>query len=347
MAAGTRAKALHDGSFVWADLNFFDFASTAPNQFLVRAAGGVGINKNNPGSALDVNGTVSATAFVGSGSGLTGVAPASHTHSAADITSGTLADVRLSANVALLTGVQTFTGAKTFQNITVADGSGASFSGGSMRVGINAANGDSKLIYFGDNQYVSIGEDVADDRMQLTGSTFVFTNRAGGGRVGIGRVPSVNKLEVEGEASKTTASSWAANSDRRIKTAIGTITNALEKIEQVRLVTFHYTEDYRREHPTIGNRAYANVIAQEFQKAFPDDVKGSGDKLPNGDEILQVDTYPLTIYSAAAVQELHHALKEKETRITELERRLSALEAMVTRGIAGAADRDAKANANR
>jgi len=40
-AAGRRAKALHDGAFVWADSTDADFASTAANQFSVRAGGGV------------------------------------------------------------------------------------------------------------------------------------------------------------------------------------------------------------------------------------------------------------------------------------------------------------------
>jgi trimeric autotransporter adhesin len=56
-AAGQQAQALHQGSFVWADSQNFPFASTANDQFLIRAGGGVGINKNNPASALDVNGT--------------------------------------------------------------------------------------------------------------------------------------------------------------------------------------------------------------------------------------------------------------------------------------------------
>jgi hypothetical protein len=61
-----------EGTFVWSDSRIPDFTSTGPNQFLIDAAGGVGINKNNPATALDVNGTVTASAFVGDGSGLTG-----------------------------------------------------------------------------------------------------------------------------------------------------------------------------------------------------------------------------------------------------------------------------------
>jgi hypothetical protein len=55
-AAGRRAKALHDGAFVWADGQNADFASSGVNQFLIRASGGVGINRTNPAADLDVNG---------------------------------------------------------------------------------------------------------------------------------------------------------------------------------------------------------------------------------------------------------------------------------------------------
>ena len=146
------------------------------------------------------------------------------------------------------------------------------------------------------------------------------------GRLGIGRTPLLNALEVNGNASKSTAGSWLANSDRRIKTEIESITGALEKLDQVRLVDFRYTKDYLAAHPEIENRRYPNVIAQEFQKVFPDDVKGSGETLPDNSEILQVDTYPLTIYSAAAVQELHRENRLLKKKLDEQEQRLRKLE---------------------
>ena len=81
-AAGRRAQALHDGAFVWADNpGFIAFASTAPNQFLIRASGGVGIGTNSPSTALEVDGTVTATAFVGDGSGLTNLPTSGDGHS--------------------------------------------------------------------------------------------------------------------------------------------------------------------------------------------------------------------------------------------------------------------------
>ena len=59
-AAGQRAKALHQGTFVWADSLSADLASTANNQFLIRAVGGVGIGTANPAGALHLSGPTNA-----------------------------------------------------------------------------------------------------------------------------------------------------------------------------------------------------------------------------------------------------------------------------------------------
>ena len=56
-AAGRRAKAQHDGAFVWADDQNSDFATNNSRQFLIRAANGVGINTNAPEKALHVLGS--------------------------------------------------------------------------------------------------------------------------------------------------------------------------------------------------------------------------------------------------------------------------------------------------
>jgi hypothetical protein len=69
-AAGQRAKAASQGAFVWADSQAADFSSTTNDQFIVRAQGGVGINTNNPQSALHVNGTLTADALRAPGAGV-------------------------------------------------------------------------------------------------------------------------------------------------------------------------------------------------------------------------------------------------------------------------------------
>ena len=74
LAAGRYAMAIHPGSFVWADASSWDwFSSTGSNQFLIRAAGGVGIGVATPATALEVAGDVTAHNFRGSGYYLTGV----------------------------------------------------------------------------------------------------------------------------------------------------------------------------------------------------------------------------------------------------------------------------------
>ena len=52
-AAGHRALATHDGSFVWADGTDANFGSTTPNEFAVRAHGGVRIDTAGRGLTVD------------------------------------------------------------------------------------------------------------------------------------------------------------------------------------------------------------------------------------------------------------------------------------------------------
>ncbi len=53
-AAGHRARASHAGCFVWADSSNADFTTTADEQFIIRADGGVGIGTNAPGFPLEM-----------------------------------------------------------------------------------------------------------------------------------------------------------------------------------------------------------------------------------------------------------------------------------------------------
>ena len=284
--------------------------------------------------------------------------------------SGTVGVGNLPANVALLDANQTFTGLNTFTFSNLITGDLLIEEGGVYHH-LELSGGNSIGFLWGD--YTTMGDGIhlgynfystpgnfhipnpggGTSRLtlgygiiQLATSSFpdgipnVWVTLDGVGRLGIGRVPTANLLEVEGNASKTTAGSWLANSDARIKTDVATVTNALETLDRIRLVRFRYTQDYRAGHSAIDDHSYLNVVAQEFAQVFPDYVKDSGEKLPDGSGILQADTYPLTIYSAAAVQELKRKvefentelrdeLKQKETEITELKGRLDALEKII------------------
>ncbi len=171
---------------------------------------------------------------------------------------------------------------------------------------------DSTLVVIGKHRFTAINGTSQSYR-------FYFDNA--GGRLGIGRYPEANKLEVNGSASKSTAGDWLANSDRRIKTEIRTVENGRETLMKIRPVTFRYTDEWMERHPEIEDRTYYNVIAQEYREVFPHAVKGSGEYLEgDGEEVLQVDTYDAQVVTMKAVQELIEENRELRKRIERLER---------------------------
>lgn len=161
------------------------------------------------------------------------------------------------------------------------------------------------------------------------------------GLVGIGRTAATNKLEVEGDASKTTASGWLANSDARIKTDIQDIDNSIETIKSLHPVKFKYTPYWMGKHSVIQDRYYYNYIAQEYQKVFPDAVKGSGEFIEGDNkEILQIDTYDTQIVMVKAMQELIAKVErlekenqqlrdEKENAISEMRAEIEQIKKIV------------------
>ena len=139
------------------------------------------------------------------------------------------------------------------------------------------------------------------------------------GRVGVLRSPAANALEVAGNASKSAAGGWLANSDGRIKEEVAPVTGALATLAELRPVTFRYTPDYLARHPELPDTRYYNVIAQEFARVFPEAVTESGERLPDGSPVLQVDTYPALITALAAIRELSEQNAELRARLERLE----------------------------
>jgi len=377
MAAGFQAEALHHGSFVWSGKSAPGdvFASTSVEQFLIDAPGGVGIGTNAPQTELDVNGTVTAAAFVGPGGELnfdgSGIQFGARPLVGDQVYAFPTADVVLSPGI---DNWQSFTAGVTGDLGQIAILRDVNAGAGTMTVYVGEGIGGTVLATLNVPVSQSLGTQLIDVfpsvslaagqvyTIRLQGPGW-FYQAAGGypggrafgppepnpdfyfstlmlqapeetvivraGSVGIGREPIGLALEVEGNASKSIAGGWIANSDRRIKTEIETISGALDTLDRVRLVSFKYTDDYQATHAGVGDGRYLNVIAQEFAEVFPDHVKGSGERLPDGSEILHVDTYPLTIYSAAAIQELHEQVQRKDAEIAELKQRLERIERLV------------------
>jgi hypothetical protein len=298
-AAGHQAKANHTGAFVWSDSVFADFASTGPNQFLIRAGGGVGINTTSPTKTLDV---------------WDGIADR-----------------------------------------------------GSIHVGGPGANGDPKLISFGDADYVHIGENGADDTLELKAARYSFQQTMNYGNIGVGiatplarihlgllsdsasQVPQIqidcpnapggtfvpairmtrsgfpawdivhygeiyfnangiNAMIID-PSGHIFAKSFTETSDRNAKENFATVDSRviLESVVKLPIQTWSFKKDKCTPH--IG------PMAQDFYAAFH---VGIDDK-----HIAMVDADGVAL---AAIQGLHLIVKEKDAEIQVLKQRLVNLE---------------------
>lgn len=346
----------HSYSTVFADAQPGTFASSAENQFLIRAQNHVGINTTTPHAPLTVR--------RGGSPGVTSVEATivaeSDSHAFITLMSaigstalhfgrpGGEAAGRIAYNDSL-------TGPDSFTFFTVNEPRMRLYSQGELLVEGGVRGGrDIGNLSFGPQDdleptalmiktpgNVPLGLSLRNDgtgflRGQINGSTSGQLMSFSNGKVGILQLAGTNTLEVGGTASKATAGSWLANSDRRIKRDIEPVHDALATLRRVPMVTFRYTPEYLAAHPRIADTRYWNVIAQDFAQVFPDAVKGSGEYLPGHpktaeNEILQVDTYPATITAIAALLELDATVSLQADRMATLERENRALKSRLER----------------
>ena len=195
-AAGHRAKANHDGAWVWADSTNADFASTALNQFLIRAGGGVGIGKNNPAYPLDVNGIVNATDFYKNGSpfgaSLWVNSGGNIYYSGGNVGIGTASPARpLHVESSQATGRFLSTGSGTGSVIELWNNGSGGFPGAINFIRSGVVKGQ---IMAGDNNMVFTAGGV--ERMRIyQGGLFGL----GAGNVGIGTATPGAKLEIQSD----------------------------------------------------------------------------------------------------------------------------------------------------
>ncbi len=143
------------------------------------------------------------------------------------------------------------------------------------------------------------------------------------GRFGVGRNATTNRLEVEGEASKTTAGSWVANSDARLKKNITALSShdMLEKMLSLQGITYEWND--RQTGTKRPEGVHYGFTAQNIQEVFPSLVEEDN----NG--FLQT---PYGTYDAMTVEAIR-ALNDKNQDLQDnniaLERRVKELEAQI------------------
>jgi hypothetical protein len=181
--------------------------------------------------------------------------------------------------------------------------------------------------------YFLAGDDTSNkDNAEMTfwtaeaGTPAVQMTINASGNVGIGTTTPSHDIHVVGTAGLSTGTAWTNTSDERIKTNIETIENGLDKINQLRPVSFNYSEDYLEQHPEINaSKKYNSFIAQEYVDVFPDAVSVGGNlekvtveavEAADGieaveeekeilvEDMLQFTPHDLNMYLVKAIQEL-------------------------------------------
>jgi hypothetical protein len=81
--------------------------------------------------------------------------------------------------------------------------------------------------------------------LESIGIGMVFIVLANSGNMGTGHFSATNKLEVEGQASKTTPGSWVGNSDARLKKNIAPLNSheMLDKLLALQGVSYEWNDD--------------------------------------------------------------------------------------------------------
>jgi hypothetical protein len=301
VAMGRRAKALHNGTFIFGDGTDADFSTTGANTFVIRAGGGVGIGTASPSEQLHVQGNTRVT-----GSVLAGDLAVDSTTLTVDplnnrVGIGTAAPevplsvvgtnnimARLSSNATngtWLDLVNASTGGGTWSIIST--GSGNSEGEGNFLL---RSNGSVRQFVSGTNGFTGLGRSTAAFPLQ------VGTNGTNG-----------NGAHV------TAGGSWTNGSSREFKEGFDPVEPAevLAKLMTLPITRWRYKGSNEGDH--IG------PVAEDFHAAF-----GTG-KDPQ--YITTVDADGVALVAIKALKQENDSLRQKNA---DLEARLARIEALLS-----------------
>ena len=143
-------------------------------------------------------------------------------------------------------------------------------------------------------------------------------------------------LEI-GTAFKPGGGSWAAASDARLKKNVNNLAGSLDRLEQLRPVTFEFNNEER--HGVSGLQT--GFIAQEVEQVFPEWIRTRDNSSPTKEgespEPENIKTISISGFEALTVDAFRELRAEKNTEIANLkdanqalENRVKALEQKLT-----------------
>ena len=183
----------------------------------------------------------------------------------------------------------------TSSSAVMAVGAGTGITANANDVAVSAAQTGITSIY---NTALKVGRDASGDWVDFGTDSQIdwYVNNSNEMRL-----ESDGDLHVDGDVI---AASTTISSDEKLKTNIETITNALDKVEKIKGVSFDWKKD--------GSKS-AGVIAQDIEKIMPDLVKEK-ESLSDGEKSLSVNYNGLIGVLVEAVKELSAKVKELEEK---------------------------------
>ena len=276
-------------------LRLFTDAPVASEKLSILANGNVGIGNPTPTTKLEVNGTIKATSFQGSFSG-DGSALTNLSVTASQWQNGASSSISYSAG-----------------NVGIGVAPGYKLDvGGRMRVRQTKGNSTAGIWLSG---YYRQEFDAAFVGMKSLEEVGFWGNTgAAGWRLFVDT--SNGNLSVTGGAFKPGGGAWGSSSDKRLKDNIRPLTNALDRLLNLRGVVYEWKQPEKQGNltgPQIG------LIAQEVEEVFPDWVGVDSD----GYKTLTIRGFEaLTVEAFKQLKAENESLK---ARCETLEAKLEAL----------------------
>ena len=282
---GTNIRYTDDGL-----TNNFANLTVLGNTYLATQSGSVGIGTTSPSTLLTVNGTVTATSYSGAGTGLT----------------GTASSLNIGGNAATATNATNAVNATNATYATSASGSSffTSGTGGENDIGCLLSGYSSAYLF---NNTISWGL-----YSSTGGSIISYTRSSGAVTTAALTNTQTSSLGVGTAASGTTGEIRATNnitayySDDRLKTRLGGIDNALDKVSS--LTGFYYEANETAQSLGYEPVREVGVSAQDVQAILPEIVAPA-----------PIDPQYLTVRYERLVPLLIEAIKELTNRVKELE----------------------------